>query len=51
MLLIYPRGFKDRLVYKLFDNRPYMYLCKSSFTMYDIREGCDVYFPNCVTKM
>ena len=44
-------GFIDRLVYKLFDNRPYTYLCKSSFTMYNIREGCDVYFfPKFVKK-
>ena len=30
------------IVYELFDNPSY--LCKSSLTMYNIREGYDVYF-------
>ena len=38
-----PKGF---LILKrqsmIFDNP--LYLCKSSFSMYDIREGCGVYF-------
>ena len=49
ILLMYPRGFIFiKTVYEHFDNLSY--LCKSSFTrpMYNIREGYDVIFPNCV---
>ena len=48
ILLMYPRGFS---FYKLFDIPSYIYLCKSSFTMYNIREGHDVFFPNCVKNV
>ena len=49
ILLMYQVGFNfKKTVYDLFDNLSY--LCKSSFTMYNIREGFDVYFPNCVKK-
>ena len=47
---MYPRGFNFiDTFYELFDNPSY--LCKSSFTMYNIREEKDVYFLNCVKNV
>ena len=47
---MYPRGFNFiKTVYEMFDKPSY--LCKYSFTMYNIREGYDVYFPNCVKNV
>ena len=45
-----PQGFNFiKTVYELIDNLSY--LCKSSFTMYNIREGYNVYFSNCVKNV
>ena len=49
ILLMYPRRFNFiKKVYNLFDNP--MYLCKSSFTMNNIREEYDVYFSELCKK-